>query len=92
MGPIKRVPAEEIEALVAAQVRGLCCPDRLGRELARLEVAQEQLVATLDASGAGTWRWDLHANKVDWDPALVRLRAFLWLLSSAATKWANKLS
>jgi PAS domain S-box-containing protein len=40
---------------------------------ARLEVAQEQLVATLDASGAGTWRWDFHANRVDWDPALVRL-------------------
>lgn len=39
----------------------------------RLEVAQERLVATLDASGAGTWRWDFRANEVDWDPALVRL-------------------
>ncbi|HZH51284.1 MAG TPA: HWE histidine kinase domain-containing protein [Microvirga sp.] len=40
---------------------------------ARLEVAQERLVATLEASGAGTWRWDFRANAVDWDPALVRL-------------------
>ncbi|RDI59188.1 sensor histidine kinase [Microvirga subterranea] len=40
---------------------------------ARLEVAQERLVATLEASGAGTWRWDFRANEVDWDPALVRL-------------------
>ncbi|MCB5173764.1 sensor histidine kinase [Microvirga lenta] len=40
---------------------------------ARLEVAQERLVAALEASGAGTWRWDFRANEVDWDMALVRL-------------------
>jgi PAS domain S-box-containing protein len=40
---------------------------------ARLEVARERLVATLEASGAGTWRWDFRANEVDWDPTLVRL-------------------
>jgi PAS domain S-box-containing protein len=40
---------------------------------ARLEVAQEKLVAALDASGAGTWRWDLRSQEVEWDPALVRL-------------------
>ncbi|EIM25861.1 sensor histidine kinase [Microvirga lotononidis] len=40
---------------------------------ARLEVAQERLLATLEASGAGTWRWDFRANAVDWDPALARL-------------------
>ncbi len=42
MGSIKRVPAEEIEGLVAAQVRDLCSPDRLSRELARLEVAPDE--------------------------------------------------
>jgi PAS domain S-box-containing protein len=45
----------------------------LRRAAARLEVAQERLVAALEASGAGTWRWDFRANEVDWDPALVRL-------------------
>jgi len=40
---------------------------------ARLEVAQERLLTTLEASGAGTWRWDFRANAVDWDPALARL-------------------
>ena len=41
----------------------------------RLEVAQERLVAALEASGAGTWRWDLRSNDVEWDPALVHLFA-----------------
>ena len=45
----------------------------LRRTAARLEVAQERLLATLEASGAGTWRWDFRANAVDWDPALARL-------------------
>ena len=45
----------------------------LRRSAARLEVAQERLLATLEASGAGTWRWDFRANAVDWDPPLVRL-------------------
>ncbi|MFC4172292.1 sensor histidine kinase [Microvirga sp. GCM10011540] len=30
-------------------------------------------MAALEASGAGTWRWDFRANEVDWDMALVRL-------------------
>jgi site-specific DNA recombinase len=42
VGSIKRVPAEEIESLVAAQVRDLCSPDRLGRELGRLEVTHDE--------------------------------------------------
>ncbi|QFU17250.1 sensor histidine kinase [Microvirga thermotolerans] len=40
---------------------------------ARLAVAQEKLVAALEASGAGTWRWNIRTDAVDWDPALVRL-------------------
>nr|WP_246504875.1 sensor histidine kinase [Microvirga antarctica] len=39
----------------------------------RLEVAQERLVAALEASGTGTWRWDLRTKQVAWDPALVHL-------------------
>lgn len=42
VGSIKRVPAEELEALVAAQVRELSSADRLGRELARLEVTHDE--------------------------------------------------
>ena len=30
----------------------------------------ERLVAALKASRAGTWRWDIPADKVDWDEAL----------------------
>ena len=47
VGSIKRVPAEEIESLVAAQVRELCSPDRLGGELARLEVAHDEQQALI---------------------------------------------
>ena len=42
VGSIKRVPAEEIETLVAAQVRDLCSSDTLGRELTRLEVTHDE--------------------------------------------------
>ena len=39
----------------------------------RLEVAQERLMAALEASGTGTWRWNLRTKYVDWDPALIHL-------------------
>lgn len=39
----------------------------------RLEVAQERLVAALEASGTGTWRWNLRSKHVEWDPALIHL-------------------
>lgn len=32
--------------------------------------AHERLVAALKASRAGTWRWDIGADVVDWDEAL----------------------
>ncbi len=32
--------------------------------------AHERLVAALKASRAGTWRWDIAADKVEWDEAL----------------------
>ena len=43
VGAIKRVPADEIEALVATQVRDLCSnSDRLGCELARLNLSSDE--------------------------------------------------
>lgn len=30
----------------------------------------ERLVAALKASRAGTWRWDIAADRVEWDEAL----------------------
>nr|WP_255616658.1 HWE histidine kinase domain-containing protein [Microvirga puerhi] len=41
--------------------------------IGRLQLAQEKLLASLDASGAGTWRWDVRTDTLEWDPALVRL-------------------
>lgn len=32
--------------------------------------AHERLVAALKASRAGTWRWDIRTDVVDWDEAL----------------------
>ncbi len=34
---------------------------------------EERLVAALEASRAGTWRWDLATDTVEWDAALCRL-------------------
>ncbi|WP_198411797.1 sensor histidine kinase [Microvirga flavescens] len=39
----------------------------------RLEVAQGRLVTVLDASGTGTWRWNMREDQVEWDAALCRL-------------------
>ena len=33
----------------------------------------DRLVAALEASGAGTWRWDIQQDIVEWDDALCRL-------------------
>lgn len=43
VGPIKRVPAEEIESLVANQMRDLCAnPNKLARQLEQLEVEPDE--------------------------------------------------
>ncbi len=43
------------------------------RAVERLEEAQEKLLAALDASGTGTWRWDIQQDAVEWDPAMVNV-------------------
>ncbi len=53
-----------LSVLVAASLRGA---------VERFEVAQERLVAALEASGTGTWRWNLRTKEVEWDLALVHL-------------------
>ncbi|MGO4571318.1 sensor histidine kinase [Microvirga sp. 2TAF3] len=53
-----------LSVLVASALRGT---------VERLEVAQEKLVAALEASGTGTWRWNIREDCIEWDPALVHL-------------------
>jgi len=43
------------------------------RGVERLEEAQEKLLAALDASSTGTWRWDIQMDVVEWDPAMVNV-------------------
>jgi len=43
------------------------------RAVERLEEAQEKLLAALDASGTGTWRWDIQKDVVEWDPAMINV-------------------
>jgi PAS domain S-box-containing protein len=43
------------------------------RALERLETAQEKLFAALDASGTGTWRWDIQRDLIEWDPAMTKV-------------------
>ena len=43
------------------------------RAVERLEEAQEKLLAALDASSTGTWRWDIQRDVVEWDPAMVNV-------------------
>ncbi len=46
------------------------------RALDRLETAQEKLFAALDASGTGTWRWDIQRDLIEWDPAMTKVFGF----------------
>lgn len=41
--------------------------------LDRLAAAQEKLLAALDASGTGTWRWDIQRDLIEWDPAMANV-------------------
>ncbi|MGO4705512.1 sensor histidine kinase [Microvirga sp. 2MCAF38] len=41
--------------------------------VARLELAQGKLVTVLDASGTGTWWWNMREDCVEWDTALNHL-------------------
>lgn len=43
------------------------------RALDNLNEAQEKLLAALDASGTGTWRWDVQKDVVEWDPAMINV-------------------
>jgi PAS domain S-box-containing protein len=43
------------------------------RAVERLETAQEKLFAALDASGTGTWRWDIQRDLIEWDPAMTKV-------------------
>jgi PAS domain S-box-containing protein len=43
------------------------------RALDKLKEAQEKLLAALDASSTGTWRWDIQKDVVEWDPAMVNV-------------------
>lgn len=43
------------------------------RALDHLKEAQEKLLAALDASSTGTWRWDVQRDIVEWDPAMVNV-------------------
>ncbi len=43
------------------------------RAVERLGEAQEKLLAALDVSNTGTWRWDIQRDIVEWDPAMVNV-------------------
>jgi PAS domain S-box-containing protein len=47
--------------------------DDLTREKETASGAHDRLLAALEASGAGTWRWDIQNDVVEWDDALCRL-------------------
>ena len=46
------------------------------RAEAAIRTAQERLKAALEASGTGTFRWNIRANEMDWDENLDRLLGF----------------
>ncbi|WP_280948945.1 HWE histidine kinase domain-containing protein [Microvirga flocculans] len=43
------------------------------RAVERLETAQQKLLAALEASNTGTWRWDIKSDAVEWDPAMANV-------------------
>lgn len=43
------------------------------RAVRNLNDAQEKLLAALDASNTGTWRWDIQKDVVEWDPAMINV-------------------
>jgi PAS domain S-box-containing protein len=55
----------------AAIMRGVA--EDLTKEKETASSAHDRLLAALEASGAGTWRWDIQNDIVEWDDALCRV-------------------
>jgi PAS domain S-box-containing protein len=56
---------------LVALMRGVARQLDVSRSQAREE--HDRLVSALEASGAGTWRWDIQNDIVEWDDAMCRM-------------------
>jgi PAS domain S-box-containing protein len=82
-GTILVSQASQITSLILYGVTGMfliLLVTLMRRAAVQLDASREEahdehdrLVAALEASGAGTWRWDVQKDIVEWDDALCRL-------------------
>jgi PAS domain S-box-containing protein len=71
--PLSAADVTSIVLFTLAALLMVLVATSMRRAVERLEEAQEKLLAALDASSTGTWRWDLQRNIVEWDPAMVNV-------------------
>ena len=73
LSPWDAGPLASLIVFLSGGAASVAAAAMLRRNAGRLDVMQEQSVAALEASGTGTWRWDIGSDAMEWDPALVRL-------------------
>nr|WP_279306677.1 HWE histidine kinase domain-containing protein [Microvirga solisilvae] len=71
--PISAADATGILFFTVGALLMVLAATSMRRALDNLKEAQEKLLAALDASGTGTWRWDIQKDIVEWDPAMVNV-------------------
>jgi len=72
-GPLSAADVTSIGFFMLGALLMVLVATSMRRAVERLEEAQEKLLAALDASSTGTWRWDLQRDIVEWDPAMVNV-------------------
>ena len=72
-GPLSGADVTSIAFFVLGALLMVLVATSMRRAVEHLEEAREKLLAALDASSTGTWRWDIQKDIVEWDPAMVNV-------------------
>lgn len=72
-GPLSASDITSILFFMAGALLMVLAATSMRGALDNLKEAREKLLAALDASSTGTWRWDVQKDIVEWDPAMANV-------------------
>jgi PAS domain S-box-containing protein len=71
--PLSAADVASIALFILGALLMVIAATSMRHALDHLATAQEKLLAALDASGTGTWRWDIQRDLIEWDPAMANV-------------------
>ncbi|WP_165820037.1 sensor histidine kinase [Microvirga sp. KLBC 81] len=72
-GPLSAADVTSVVFFMLGALLVVLVATSMRRAVERLGEAQEKLLAALDASSTGTWRWDIQRDIIEWDPAMANV-------------------